>query len=110
MLTLLCCQATVWIQYTEKCSVFPCVVYYRKHPAPVEPQAYLHDLHRLPIFCNLSKSMSTAQCVNMLLDPELQRKVVCKHVPFGVNCNSSFIIDMNCLSDPKDILCDDMGT
>ena len=54
--------------------------------------------------------MSTAQCVNMLLDPELQRNVVCEHVPFGVNCNSSFIIDMNCLSNPKDILCDDMGT
>ena len=85
-------------------------MYYRKPPALVEPQAYLHDLHRLPIFCNLSKSMSTAQCVNMLLDPELQRNIVCEHVPFGVNCNSSFTTDMNCLSDPKDILCDDMGT
>lgn len=35
--------------------------------------------------------------------------MLCQHVPFGVNVNSSFIVDMNRLYNPRDILCDDMG-
>ena len=86
-----------------KCSVLPLCCMFQEPPCAVEPQAYLHGL--LPVYCSLSKLMSTAQCVNMLLDPELKQDVVCEHVPFGVNCNSSFIVNMNCLSYSKGILC-----
>lgn len=86
-----------------------CVCYRRRAAIFDEPQAYLHDSPRLPIYCQVSKLLSTSQCVNALLDPELKSDVVCGYIPFGVNCNSSFIVDMNRLSHPKDILCDDMG-
>ena len=86
------------------------LVCYRKHPAVVDkPQVYLHGLHRLPIYCQVTKLMSTRHCINVLLDPELNPDVVCGHVLFGVNCNSSFVVDLNRLSHLKDILCDVMG-
>ena len=86
------------------------LVCYRKHPAVVDKlQVYLHGLHRLPIYCQVTKLMSTRHCINVLLDPELNPDVVCGHVLFGVNCNSSFVVDLNRLSHPKDILCDVMG-
>jgi len=82
----------------------------KKHPTVVDkPQVYLHGLPRLPIHCQVTKLMSTHHCINVLLDPELNPNVVCGHVPFGVNCNSSFVVDLNRLSHPKDILCDVMG-
>jgi len=45
----------------------------------------------------------------VLLDPELTSGSVCSRVPFDVNCNSVFIVDMAKLASPKDVLCDDMG-
>ena len=44
-----------------------------------------------------------------LLDPELSSNSLCTRVPFDVHCNSVFVIDMSNLSDPKDVMCDDMG-
>ena len=47
--------------------------------------------------------------MDILLDPELSPDLVCTRMPFDVDCNSVFVIDMSKLSSPKDIACDDMG-
>ena len=35
--------------------------------------------------------------------------VICSRVPFAVEINASFIVDLKRLSSPNDITCDDMG-
>ena len=47
--------------------------------------------------------------MEILLNPELSTESVCKRMPFDVDCNSVFVVDMNKLANPKDIACDDMG-
>ena len=47
--------------------------------------------------------------MDILIDPELSTELVCKRMPFDVDCNSVFVVDMSKLSNPKDIACDDMG-
>lgn len=47
--------------------------------------------------------------MDILLDPELSPELVCTRMPFDVDCNSVFVVDMSKLSNPKDISCDDMG-
>jgi len=51
----------------------------------------------------------TAQCIQILLDPELPQNKVCIQVPCNVSTNAVFIVDINRLENPKDISCDDMG-
>ena len=73
-------------------------------------QQYLHGLLSLPISCSRSsKFVTTAQCMDILVDPELCPELVCTRMPFDVDCNSVFVVDMNKLANPKDISCDDMG-
>ena len=87
-----------------------CISFRKRQPTVRDkPQKFLHDLSTLPIYCQSSKQLSTIQCVNILLDPELSSDSLCSRVPFDVNCNSVFVIDMSILSDPKDVVCDDMG-
>ena len=45
----------------------------------------------------------------MLLDGDLQQDEICSQVPFSISKNGIFIVDLNTLGCPKDILCDDMG-
>ena len=47
--------------------------------------------------------------MDILLDPELSSDLLCTRMPFDVDCNSVFVVDMSTLSNPKDITCDDMG-
>ena len=75
-----------------------------------QEQINLHGMPGLPIYCtHSSKLITTVQCMDILLDLELSPDLVCTHMPFDVDCNSIFIVDMNKLSNPKDIACDDMG-
>ena len=70
-----------------------------------------HTCMTYTIFQSSATCQSRCQLLSVLICFLTQNcSKMCEHVPFGVNCNSSFIIDMNCLSNPKDILCDDMGT
>ena len=48
--------------------------------------------------------------MNIILDPELDELCVCSRLPFGVDCNSVFLVDMTKLRSPRDIVCDDMGS
>lgn len=58
----------------------------------------------------MSKLLTTEKSINIILDPELTPNCICKRLPIGVNCNSIFLVDMCCLANPKDIVCDDMGS
>ena len=40
---------------------------------------------------------------------ELSIELVCKRMPFDVDCNSVYVVDMSKLSNPKDIAYDDFG-
>ena len=50
-----------------------------------KPQKFLHDLSTLPIYPQPSKQLNTAQCVIILLDPELSSDSLCTCVPFNIN-------------------------
>ena len=91
--------------------VHVCNIIFRKQQPTVrdKPQKFLHKLPNLPIYSQTSKQLNTKQCVNTLLDPQLSSGSVCSRVPFDINCNYVFIIDMARLSSPKDVVCDDMG-
>ena len=41
---------------------------------------------------------------------DLSEKQLCSKVPFGVNCNSVFLVDLLKLGTSRDIVCDDMGS
>ena len=53
--------------------------------------------------------LSTQECVGVLLNSKLDMKLVCTKVPFSINVNSVFIVDMSQLNSTKDVFCDDMG-
>ena len=45
----------------------------------------------------------------MLLSPQLAKEQICSRVPFSVNCNGIFVVDLNNVKDVRDVLVDDMG-
>ena len=53
--------------------------------------------------------LTTQEAINILLSFDLQDSAICTRVPFSVEVNAVFIVDLNKLKSPKDILCDDMG-
>lgn len=71
--------------------------------------ALLHDLPELPIYAKPKKMFTTQEVINVLLNSGLQENSICTRVPFSVEINSAFIVDLNKLNSPRDILCDDMG-
>ncbi len=84
----------------------------RKRPEnlpAIKDEKYLHGSKATPVYCQVPKMLTTAQYVNILLDPELQESKICTQVPCSVSSNSVFIVDLNHLESPKDICCDDMG-
>ena len=78
-------------------------------PSRLVPQIYLHGNHDIPIYCKISKLLSTEECINIILDPKLTSDVVCNQLPIAIDQNSVFVVDMSKLAHPKDIVCDDMG-
>ena len=95
----------------DKASIMDYFLHHRKNPSTScdEPQRFLHSLPGLPIYSQPNKQLSTVQCVDILLHSDLSKHFLCSRVPFDVNCNSVYVVDMANLVDPKDIVCDDMG-
>ena len=69
----------------------------------------LHDLKELPVYAQPCKMLSTQEVIGVLLNAELQKSSICTKVPFSVEINAVFVIDLNKLASPNDVLCDDMG-
>lgn len=68
----------------------------------------------LPILERISyrrkRLYSIDDIICLLLHPKLQSsKFACSMVPTSINENVSFIVDLDCLEDPRDVLADDMG-
>lgn len=55
-----------------------------------------------------TKLLSTEEIMNSILNPNLSEKQIWWKVPFGVNCNSVFLVDLSKLGTSRDIVCDDM--
>ena len=53
--------------------------------------------------------LTTVEVMNTLLDPDLSQHLICSKVPFAIDCNSVFLVDMSKLGSSHDIVCDDMG-
>jgi hypothetical protein len=77
--------------------------------AEVESLSTLHNLPELPIYAKPKKMLTTQEAINVLLSFGLEKSSICARVPFAVEINSAFIVDLNKLNSPRDILCDDMG-
>ena len=69
----------------------------------------LHDIEDLPVYAQPLRMVSTQEAVNILLSSELSASQICTRVPFCVEVNALFFVDLNQLSSPNDIICDDMG-
>ena len=63
----------------------------------------------LPIYAQPNKMLSIQDVVGVLLSSKLEDSSICSLVPFSVEVNAVFVIDLNKLSSPNDVACDDMG-
>ena len=70
---------------------------------------HLHGFEDLPVYAQLTKMLSIQEAVGVLLCSELDDSSICSRVPFSVEINAVFIVDLNKLSSPNDVTCDDMG-
>ena len=75
---------------------------------------YYDNDEGLPVYEWLSSKSkrlySPEQLFKILLDPKLQSSdVLCSKVPTSISSSVVFIVDVNKLDDPNDLLCDDMG-
>ncbi len=71
---------------------------------------YHCDQHDLPVFGCQRKRITTAEALNILLDPNLDRQKVCTSQPVAIEQNRLFVVDLSHLDKPKDLLCDDVGS
>lgn len=69
----------------------------------------LHNLQELPVYAQPTKLLTTEECVTILLNSELSNSLICGKVPFSVETNAVFVVDLNKLTSPNDITCDNMG-
>lgn len=77
------------------------------------PDYYDND-EDLPVYERLSSKSkrlySPEQLLKILLNSNLQSSnVLCGKVPTSVSSSVVFVVDVNKLGDPNDLLCDDMG-
>ena len=63
----------------------------------------------MPVYAQPTKLLTTQECVTVLLNSKLRDSSICSKVPFSVEINAVFVVDLNKLSSPNDITCDDMG-
>lgn len=66
--------------------------------------------HDIPVYSCPPKHITTAEAMNILLDPNLDRARACSSEPVAVEQNRLFIVDLHYLKQPNDVLCDDMGS
>ena len=69
----------------------------------------LHGLEELPVYSQPKKLLTTQEVITALLCPNTEESSICTRVPFSVNINAAFVVDLNRFNSPKDVLCDDMG-
>ena len=75
----------------------------------VKSMTQLHGFQELPVYAQPNKLLTTQDAVFALLSSDLEKSSICTRVPFSVEINAAFIVDLNKFDTPKDVLCDDMG-
>ena len=76
----------------------------------IQKEDYYHDNHNLPVYSRQQSRFDTHDIITILLDPDLCDERVCKTQPINIEHNSTFVVNLSELSDPKDIYVDDMGS
>ena len=61
----------------------------------------LHDIEELPVYAQMFSTQ------DVLLSSELSDSQICTRVPFSVEVNALFVVDLNQLSSPNDVICDE---
>lgn len=84
-------------------------MFYCRLKSEVQTVAKLHGLQELPIYAQPKKLFTTQEVITALLCSDIEDASVCTRVPFNVEVNAAFIVDLNKFGSPKDVLCDDMG-
>ena len=72
-------------------------------------RSLLHNLQEVPVYAQPTKLLTTQECVTVLLNSELSDSSICGKVSFSVEINTVFVVDLNKLTSPNDITCDNMG-
>jgi len=72
--------------------------------------SHLHGIIELPVFAQPSNLLTTEKAIGVLLFSGLTEESICSRLPVLVDINALFVVDLNKLSYPKDVVCDDMGT
>jgi len=71
---------------------------------------YLNGRQAVPIHSFQKRRPSTTEAVGINFDPDLDRERVCTSQPTCISKDSVFIVDLQQLKHPSDVLCNDMGT
>ena len=62
------------------------------------------------MYSHQKKRPSTCDVIGIVLDPEIDRGRVCTSQPTAIDRDCLFVVDLKKLNQPRDVLCDDMGT
>lgn len=65
---------------------------------------------KLPIYSKPKERICSDEAVTIMLDENFEESMLCQMQPTCVDKNCLFVVDLEKLSDPKDISCDDMGS
>ena len=72
-------------------------------------RVFWNDNEKLPVYSTPKERIGTEEAITILLDKEFDESLLCQMQPTCVDKNSLFVVDLQKLSNPKDISCDDMG-
>ena len=104
-------QILIYYEYAETVSYYSCISSSKRVLFKQERGTMLWNGNRkLPIYDKPKERISTEKAVEIMLNEELEETVLCQMPPTCVDKNCLFVIDLQKLSDPKDISCDDMGS
>lgn len=73
------------------------------------PLLYFNDDPELPVYSQTSTGYSISELVEILISKSTSEDKVCRIQPLGVNCNCTFIIDLDSIS-CEDLKADDVGS
>ena len=65
---------------------------------------------KLPVYSNPKEHVTTEVAVRVILEEDFEESMRCQVQPTCVDKNAVFVADLQKLSNPKDISCDDMGS
>ena len=62
------------------------------------------------MYLRQSQRLDTQDIVGILLEPNMNKQMICSIQPLNIEHNTVFVVDLTMLKKTKDIFCDDMGS